>query len=102
MQEKHNHSKESMEWLAYLQKQMQDEGKHMTIQDARSALGEISVTLKGNTRMINYKVDGYFEFDGKKFVCGYNGCKFHGCLKCFPRDRITTMNDGKSMYQRYK
>ena len=99
---KDNHSKESMEWLAYLQKQMQDEGKHITIQHARSALGEKSVTLKGNTRMINYKVDGYFEFDGKKFVCEYNGCNFHGCLKCFPRDRITTMNDGKSMEQRYK
>ena len=51
---------------------------------------------------MKYKVDGYFEFEGKEYVCEYHGCNFHGCQKCFPRDRNTTMNDNKSMEQRYR
>ena len=54
-----------------------------------------SITCQGNTRQIKYKVDGYFEFEGKKYVCEYHGCNFHGCQKCFSKDRNTTMNDSK-------
>ena len=92
---KDNHSKESLEWLALLEKQFQNEGKLNKIQHARHPLGEKSITCQGNTRQIKYKVDGYFEFEGKTYVCEYHGCNFHGCQKCFPRDRNTTMNDNK-------
>ena len=31
--------------------------------------GEKSITCKGKTKNIKYKVDGYFEFKGRKYVC---------------------------------
>ena len=97
-----NHSKESIEWLSVLQKQLNDQGKPIMIQTARSKAGEKSIMCPGKTRSIRYKVDGYFEFQGQKFVCEYHGCNFHGCPACFPRDREITMNDNKSMAQRYR
>ena len=84
---KDNHSKESLEWLALLEKQFQNEGKLIRIQHARHPLGEKSIICQGNTRQMKYKVDGYFEFEGKKYVCEYHGCNFHGCQKCFPRQK---------------
>ena len=43
------------------------------------------------TRQIKYKVDGYFEWAGRKYICEYNGCNFHGCMTCYPRDREATV-----------
>ena len=99
---KNKHSNESLEWLLLLQKHWLDRGKLINIQHARSEGGEKIVTCKGINRNIRYRLDGYFEFGGKKFACEYNGCNFHGCLKCYPRDREKIMNDGKSMAQRYR
>ena len=47
-------------------------------------------------------MDGYFEYEGKKYVCEYNGCNFHGCKTCFPHNRDTFMNNRISMEQRWK
>ena len=97
-----NHSKESMEWLECLEEDIRNDGKDISIQHARSEQGEKIIAYPGKSRQIKYRVDGYFELDGKKFVCEYNGCNFHGCVNCYPRDRESTMNDGKSMALRYK
>ncbi len=97
-----NHSKESLEWLLLLEQKWLNEGKPIKIQHARSDEGEKIISCQGVNRQIRYRVDGYFEYKGKKFVCEYNGCNFHGCLNCYPRDREITMNDGKSMAQRYR
>ena len=78
-----NHSKESIEWLNVLQQQWCENGKIINIQRARSPLGEKSITCKGKTKNIKYKMDGYFEFEGRKYVCEYLGCNFHGCIQCF-------------------
>ena len=75
-----NHSKESIEWLNVLQQQWCENGKIINIQHARSPLGEKSITCKGKTKNIKYKMDGYFEFEGRKYVCNYHGCNFHGCI----------------------
>ena len=48
------------------------------------------------------KVDGYFEYQGKRYVCEYHGCNFHGCMKCFPHNRETTMNNHRSIAQRWR
>ena len=96
-----NHSKESIEWLTLLERQWFQEGKPVRIQHARND-GEKIVTCRGQNRDVRYRVDGFFEYCGEKYVCEYNGCNFHGCLKCFPRDRESTMNDGKSMAQRFR
>ena len=99
---KDNHSKESMEWLCVLQKEWIEKGKFIDIQHARSTEGEKIITCQGLTRLVHYKVDGYFEFDGKKYVCEYNGCNFHGCKSCFPHSRETHMNNKVSMEQKWK
>ena len=99
---KDNHSKESMEWLSVLQKQWHEEGISIDIQHARSPKGEKVITCQGLTKPVHYKVDGYFEYDGKKFVCEYNGCNFHGCKKYFPHSRDSHMNNKISMELRWK
>ena len=98
---KDNHSTESLQWLSLVQKVWHDSGKNIHIQHARNQ-GEKTIICQGKARQIKYKVDGYFEYDGERYVCEYNGCNFHGCIHCYPRDRETTMNDYKSMAQRYR
>ena len=97
-----NHSKDALEWLKYLEKEWIDKGKTISIQHARHDHGEKIIMCQGNTKLLKYKVDGYFEYEGLKYVCEYHGCNFHGCVTCYPRDRETTMNDNKSMAQRYR
>ena len=99
---KDTHSKESIEWLSLLQQQWVDKGKSISIQHARTSLGEKVITCQGLKRLVRYKVDGYFEFQGRKYVCEYHGCNFHGCKKCFPHSRETTMNNNISIAQRWR
>ena len=96
------HSKESIEWLSLLQKQWLDKGKPIAIQYARSGAGEKIITCQGLNKVVKYKVDGYFEYQGKRYVCEYHGCNFHGCMKCFPHNRETTMNNHRSIAQRWR
>ena len=96
-----NHSKESIEWIKWVEKEWCDEGKPIVIQHARNK-GEKIITCKGKTKSVRYKVDGYFEYQGRKYVCEYHGCNFHGCTSCYLRDRETTLNDNKTMAQRYR
>ena len=97
------HSKNSIEWLMFLEKIKNDEGKKIKIQHARTEEGEKVVLYTNNVkRPIRYKLDGYFEYLGKKFACEYHGCNWHGCPKCFQSDRESTMNGGKSLAQRYR
>ena len=84
-----------------MEKEWSDEGKPILIQHARNK-GEKIITCQGKTKSVRYRVDGYFEYQGKKYVCEYHGCNFHGCTSCYPRDRETTLNDNKSMAQRYR
>ena len=32
----------------------------------------------------------------------YHGCNFHGCMQCFPHNRETTMNNHRSIAQRWR
>ena len=99
---KDTHSKESIEWMSLLQHQWINKGKPISIQHARSPSGEKIITCQGLKRPIKYKVDGYFEFQGRKYVCEYHGCNFHGCKKCFPHSRENTMNNNSSIAQRWR
>ena len=47
-------------------------------------------------------MDGYFEYQGRKYVCEYHGCNVHGCKKCFPHSRETTMNNNTSIAQGWR
>ena len=99
---KDNHSKECIEWLYSLEKKLQDDGKNISIQHARSQDGEKSINYKTNNQMIKYKLDGYFEFEEESFACEYYGCNWHGCTSCFPKDRELITNQGKSVGQLFR
>ena len=55
-----NHSKESIEWIKWVEKQWNDEGKAITIQHARNK-GEKSITCEGKTKSISVM---YWALDG--------------------------------------
>ena len=99
---KDTHSKESIEWLSVLEREWVEKGKFIQIQHARTSEGEKVITCQGLNKLVNYKVDGYFEYEGVKYVCEYNGCNFHGCKKCFQHSRDTYMNKRISLEQRWK
>ncbi|MCG8622527.1 MAG: DNA polymerase [Proteobacteria bacterium] len=99
---KDNHSVESMEWLYLLEKEWESEGRNIDIQHARSKEGEKVIKCQGRKGIVQYKVDGYFEWEEKKYVCEFNGCSFHGCETCFPYNREIIMNNHRSMAQRYR
>ena len=86
------HSKSSIEWLMFLEKKKNDEGKKIKIQHARSEEGEkVIVYTKNVKRPVRYKLDGYFQYCNKKFACEYHGCNWQGCPRCFESDREVTM-----------
>ena len=99
---KDTQSKESIEWMSLLQHQWINKGKPISIQHARTPLGEKVITCQGLKRHVKYKADGYFEYQGRKYVCEYHGCNFHGCKKCFPHSREITMNNNTSIAQRWR
>ena len=37
-----------------------------------------------------------------KYACEFNGCNWHGCVRCFTSDREKTMKNNKSLAQRYR
>ena len=88
--------------MAVVEKEWAKEGKLVEIQHARSPQGEKVITCQGLHKLVNYKVDGYLELDGKKYVYEYNGCNFHGCKTCFPHSRDSHMNNRVSMEVRWK
>ena len=96
-----NHSIQSLEWLLTLEKFSRDRGKLITIQHARNG-GEKVVNYIGKNGLIKYKLDGYFEVDGVKYACEFNGCNWHGCPNCFKNDREKTVKYSKSLAQRYR
>ena len=99
-----NHSLESLQWLAILERNYKEKGYDIEIQHARNSKGEkiISYVNQNTNRITRYKADGYFEIGEKKYICEFNGCNWHGCPRCFIRDREVTINNGKSLGQRYR
>ena len=85
-----------------MEREWAEKGKLIQIQHARTTAGEKVITCEGLNKLLNYKVDGSFEYEGVKYVCEYNGCNFHGCKKCFPHSRDTCMDKKISIEQRWK
>ena len=98
-----NFSKESIEWLLWVEKTMHDRGQPIVIQHALNS-GEKVVTA-GKKR---YKLDGYYvdSITKQQVALGYNGCYFHSCRQCFPYDSTEVgMLDPctkQTMYERFK
>ena len=97
-----NHSKQSLEWLSVVERNYEKKGCKINIQHARSKGGEKVVQYNTGKNIVRYKLDGFFQIGEKKFACEFYGCNWHGCPKCFKRDRDATVNNGKSLAQRYR
>ena len=91
-------SKQSMQWLNIFQK-LHPEAK---LQTALSPQGEKVVVLQDGERVRRFKLDGYYkDSTGVKHALEFNGCYFHGCPRCFPRDRHKTKVGDKTLVQRF-
>ena len=99
-----NYSVASMEWIAYIEQQYKNiQGEIIQIRTARHSSGEKCVPyMLSSGKIIHYKLDGYFvDRHGVEHALEFNGCWYHGCPSCFPRDRQSLRVAGKNLDQRY-
>ena len=85
---KHQASKESIQWLRYVEKNWQFKIAH-------------AMSGQGGERWIEKRpVDGYN--DEKKVVFQYHGCRWHGCPKCYPNREQIIEHGGKTVEELYQ
>ena len=81
-------SKESIQWLRYVEKNWQFKIVH-------------AMSGHGGERWIEKRpVDGYN--DEKKVVFQYHGCRWHGCPKCYPNREQIIEHGGKTVEELYQ
>ena len=79
------HSLQARQWLSFLNQTFR--GNDVSAQDTiRHAFNGGEVRIQGML------VDGIDE--GRRVAYEYNGCFFHGCLSCFPKQRFSTTRRG--------
>lgn len=76
-----NFSKVSIQWLNYLMHESEEAGNPIHIQHALNG-GEYRIPGS------KYRVDGFCAITYT--VYEFHGCVWHGCLKCYPNDRLKT------------
>ena len=77
-----------MEWILWFQHTYHE---NVVMRHARSADGEkhTQYDMKAGKQPF-YAVDGYFvDSKGVEHVLEFSGCWYHGCPRCYPRDRDT-------------
>ncbi len=79
------HSILALKWLSFTAEQ-----NNINIQHARNS---------GERRVGNYRLDGFHEETNTAYEV--HGCFWHGCLKCYSRDTVNSVN-GKTMYDLYQ
>jgi hypothetical protein len=67
------------QWLSFVAKE-----QNIYIQHGRN---------KGEKAIGPYKVDGYYEDEGKRHVLEFHGCFWHGCPKCYSQSTINPVTD---------
>jgi len=92
-------SKQCTQWIHIFEKI-----HRVRIQSALSSEGEKRVLYwdDDNKKRRWYSLDGYYEESGIKHALEFNGCYFHGCPRCYPHFRSTTMVGNKSLAQRFQ
>lgn len=96
---KDNYSKQALQWLHVFKTQY----KHpISIQTAQHAEGEKKVIYQRAGRQFYYKLDGFFlDATGLPHAVEFYGCWWHGCPRCYPRDRNKLVINNRNMSQRY-
>jgi hypothetical protein len=79
------HSILALKWLSFTA-----ERNNVNIQHVRNS---------GEKRVGNYRLDGFHEETNT--VYEVQGCFWHGCLKCYARDTVNTVNS-KTMHELYQ
>ena len=88
-------SKESIQWLSWLEEDSRRKGKVLNIQHALKG-GEKEVSHPGGT----WRLDGYSEVDKKRVAYEYFGDYWHGCSHCYPKLRTKESTALLDMRQR--
>ena len=81
----HKHFVLALKWLSFTSEQ-----NNINIQHARNS---------GEKRVGNYRLDGFHEETNTAYEV--HGCFWHGCMKCYSRDTVNTVN-GKTMHDLYE
>ena len=94
-----NYSMQALQWLHVFQTQHEDA---ISLQTCQHALGEKKVHYTKSGKQFYYKLDGYFrDGKGKHHAVEFYGCWWHGCPRCYPRDRDKLKIKNKSINHRY-
>ena len=80
--QKQQFSKVSIQWLEWVMHSEALKGNPIRIQHALNDTDEKVIKVDQKT---TYRLDGYCAATNTAYE--FHGCKFHGCPKCFPRDR---------------
>ena len=79
---KQQYSQISMQWLEWVMHAESLKGNPIHIQHALNDRGEKEIKVNETT---TYRLDGYCA--ATHTVYEFHGCRYHGCMKCFPEDR---------------
>ena len=101
-----NYSNEAMEWLAYMELEMQKQmgDPELKIRHAFSPDGEKVVCYRDSFgRERKFRLDGYFiDRGGISHALEFNGCWYHGCPSCYPTQRTEITLQGRNLQQRHR
>ena len=95
------HSLAALQWIEVFRRDYAS--RHgCEVPEVRTALSpEGEARLRCGNR--TYRVDGHFvDARGISHVLEFHGCPYHGCPRCYPRDRDAHCVGGKSMMGRYR
>ncbi len=91
-------SQQCMQWLHIYERRHQ-----IKVQSASSIEGEKRVYYYSQHRRLHFSLDGYYVDDGGvQHALEFNGCYFHGCPECYPRDRNVTRVGNKTLSRRFQ
>ncbi len=92
-------SKQCIQWLFIYEKE-----RGVRVQSAMSNEGEKRVPYFIQGKRHFYALDGYYVHpeSGIPHALEFNGCYFHGCPRCYPHLRNTTMVGNKSISRRFQ
>jgi len=91
------YSQAAMQWL-----KTEEQVRKVKIRSAFSTQGEKVVAITHEGKVHKFKLDGFVDTPTGPIAFEYNGCRFHGCPKCYTIGRLASNRWGKSLEVRYQ